>query len=996
MPTFRKTFLFFSLLLCLAFSGIAVGQYRFDTWTTDNGLPQNGVRQIAQTPEGYLWFTTFDGLVRFDGLIFTTFNKSNTKGIINNRFTGLFVDDDGTIYATTMDDGVVTVYKNGEFRTYDSATVPGRFVTDFKKDDAGYVKFLTDDDDRKGRSWYRIVDDKFEFIEKYGKPNNGIKVQGKTGKTWTINPTNVVESGDGFERTIAVDLSRLGSDIISFEDRNGALWLGENRVYRIKDGEVKIFGENDGLPAHSYYHSFWDEPDGSVWFASGGNSAATVGLIQYKDDKLTIWGAEQGLQGSTISNVFVDREGTPWLATDRGLARRRKKIIQTYSKADGIDHSEIYPILKARDGAIWIGSIKGLTVYRNGKFTPVDLISAPDAVDDQKWKNGRAFVQSLWEAPNGNLWVGVSGALYIVQNGVARSVESGGHFFAIQSDNQGNVWAASTRGIFRFVDEKLVQQYTAADGLPSENVTSIFQDSKGQLWFGSYGGLTKFENGKFINYSVKDGLVGNYVRTIYEDGDGTLWIGTYDQGLSRYRDGQFVNYNEQNGLFNNGVFAIREDRNGFFWISSNRGIYRVSKSELNALADGKIAKINSVGYGKEDGMLSNECNGGRQPSSLVDEQGRFWFPTQDGIAIVDPMAETTNSLAPAVVIEGVVADREPVDYRNGVKIRAGVRDLEITYTGISLIKSDQVKFEYKLDGRDTDWIDAGTRRTAYYSNLAPGDYKFHVRAANSDGVLNETGVSVGLSLTPFFYQTRLFGLLAVLVAAVFLLLVWKISVKQLESRERKLMRLVSARTEELAEANRVLQDLANSDGLTKIGNRRRFESFLTDEWHRAVRFRTPISLLLLDIDHFKLYNDTYGHQAGDDCLQVVARSLASAVKRPTDLVARFGGEEFAIVLGGTDAIGARQIADEVIATIKNLRIPHRSSETTNILTISIGISSMEANLESSHIELVREADKALYQAKANGRDQIYQTGQMMIDDIPVPMIIRDHLDAPPS
>ena len=403
-----------------------------------------------------------------------------------------------------------------------------------------------------------------------------------------------------------------------------------------------------------------------------------------------------------------------------------------------------------------------------------------------------------------------------------------------------------------------------------------------------------------------------------------------------------------------------------------------------------------MGYGKEDGMLSNECNGGRQPSSLVDDQGRFWFPTQDGIAIVDPTAETTNSLAPAVVIEGIVADRETVDFRNGVNIKAGVRDLEIKYTGISLIKSDQVKFQYKLDGRDTDWIDAGTRRTAYYSNLAPGDYKFHVRAANSDGVLNETGATVEVSLTPFFYQTRLFGLLVVLGAALFLLLIWKISVKQLESRERKLSRLVAERTAELAEANRELQDLANSDGLTKIGNRRRFESFLTDEWHRAIRFQTSISLLLLDIDHFKLYNDSYGHQAGDDCLQVVARTLASTIKRPTDLVARFGGEEFAVVLGGTDAAGAKQIASEIIARIGDLRIPHRLSETAKILTISVGISTIEPSLESSHIELIREADRALYQAKANGRNQVYQTGQTLIDDIPVPMIIRDHMDARPN
>jgi diguanylate cyclase (GGDEF)-like protein len=641
--------------------------------------------------------------------------------------------------------------------------------------------------------------------------------------------------------------------------------------------------------------------------------------------------------------------------------------------------------------------MRGLTTYKNGRFEAIELGQpSPGLPEKMAWKNGRAFVQSLWEDLRGRIWVGLNGGMFIIENGVATKVYSDGHVFAIASTSDGSVWAATNKGILKFDGEKIAAQYTKADGLPNDFITTIFEDSKGRIWFGSFGGLSQYVDGKFINHTTKEGLVGNYVRTIYEDNDGVLWIGTYDQGLSRFKDGKFTSYGVEDGLYNSGVFAIREDAAGYFWISSNRGIYRVSRAELNDFADGRISKINSVGYGREDGMLNNECNGGRQPSSLVDDQGRFWFPTQDGVSIVDPLQETRNPLAPTVVIESLIADREPIDMQTSATFAAGLKDLEIKYTGISLIKSEQVKFQYKLEGHDTEWVDAGTRRTAYYSYLPPGEYEFVVRAANSDGVWNEQGASKKLSLTPYFYQTEFFTMLVVACAAVLLLLVWKISIHQLESRERKLTKLVAARTAELAEANKILQDLANSDGLTKIGNRRRFESFLTDEWHRAVRFRTPISLLLLDIDHFKLYNDSYGHQAGDDCLQVVARSLASVVKRPTDLVARFGGEEFAIVLGGTDAVGARQIADDVMATIKNLRIPHRSSQTSNIITISVGISSMEATLESSHIELVREADKALYQAKANGRDQIHQTGQMMIDDIPVPMIIRDHMDAQPN
>lgn len=958
------------LLICFAAS-TAAGQYRFDTWTTDNGLPQNGVRKIAQTPEGYLWFTTFDGLVRFDGVKFTTFNKSNTKGIINNRFTSIFIEDDGTIYAPTMDDGVLSIYRNGEFMSYDSDIVPGRYVDWFEKDSDGNVRFLSEDDDRKGRTWYRLVDGKFENLGKLEPVNDGRVIQGKLGSVWTINQNGITESRDGIDTFVPLDLKTLTAHINVFEDSTGALWLSEQRVYRIKDGKLRVFSEDDGLTASSYYHSFWEEKDNSVWFASGGNSAISIGLVQIKADKVTIWGTEQGLTSTTISHAFVDREGTPWLATDRGLARRRKQIIQGFSKADGIDHHEVYPMLRAKDGTIWIGSVQGLTTYKDGKFEAQKLRSAPGTDKESQWPSGRAFVQSLWEAPNGKIWVGLSGGLFTVENGIATKLQSDAYYMAIQNDKDGNVWAATTRGLYKFAGEELVQKFTASDGLPSDNMTTIFQDSKGNLWFGSYGGLSRFENGKFINYSTKNGLAGNYVRSIYEDNEGTLWIGTYDQGMSRFKDGSFFNYGEFNGLYNSGVFAIREDESNNFWISSNRGIYRVSRRELNDLAEGLINKINSIGYGKEDGMLSTECNGGRQPASLVDDKGRFWFPTQDGVAIVDPKAETSNPFPPTIVVEGIVADHAKVDFVNGAALEPGLKDLEIQYTGISLIKSSQIKFQYMLEGRDSDWVDAGTRRTAYYSYLPPGEYTFRVRAANSDGVWNEQGTSVKITARPFFYQTQAFLLLVVFAGTLLLFLIWKISVKQLEQRERKLTRLVAERTRELAEANENLQALANSDGLTKIGNRRRFESFLSDEWHRAVRFKTEISLILIDIDHFKRFNDTYGHQAGDDCLQKVADALAETIKRPTDLVARFGGEEFALVLGGTSSAGARLIAEQAVENVRKMRVMHRGSETSPFLTVSVGIATAFPDLDMSEIDLIRNADRALYKAKENGRDRIF-------------------------
>ncbi len=982
-----------SLILSIAVS-TALGQYRFDTWTTDNGLPQNGVRQVTQTPDGYLWFTTFDGLVRFDGLRFTTFNKSNTKGITNNRFTGIYADKDGTIYATTMEDGILTIYRNGVFTTLPSDQVPGHYLGRIEPEADGKLRFLSEDEDRKGKSWFHFTDGKFEFVEKQASIDVDKVVNGKFGTQWTITRQGVAETRNGQTSFIPLNLSNINFRPNAFEDRDGSLWLGENEVHRIRNGELRTFGGNDGLPANSIYHSFWQESDGAVWFSSGGASSHGVGLIEIRGEELKVWGKGHGLGNTSILDLFNDREGTTWLATDRGLSRRRKQVIQGYSTESGINHSEIYPLYRDRKDNIWIGSTKGLSIYRDGKFEPVDFTPAdPSAPPNKTWGAGRMSVQSLYEDENGTMWIGLNGGIFLAKDGKAENLLEGSHVFAIKNDSKGNVWVATNKGILQFRNYELTAQYSTKDGLPNEFMTFIHEDSKGILWFGGYGGLSKFEAGRFKNYTSKEGLAGNYVRTIYEDKDGIFWIGTYDEGMSRFDGSRFVNFKESNGLYNSGVFAIEEDAAGLFWISSNRGIYRVKKQELNDLAAGRITKINSVGYGKEDGMLSNECNGGRQPASVRDKDGRFWFPTQEGVSIVDPAVEKPNPLPPNVVIEEVLSEREPIAFRGGISIEPGNKDLEIRYTGISTVKPEQIKFQYKLEGHDTEWIDAGTRRVAHYSYLPPGNYSFKVRASNSDGVWSPQEASVKVELWPFFYQTKAFILLCVLGFAVALLLIWKISVHQLEARERKLTRLVAERTAELAKANENLQSLANSDGLTKIGNRRRFETFLADEWHRAVRFKTEISLIMIDIDHFKLFNDTYGHHAGDECLQRVAEAFAETIKRPTDLVARFGGEEFALVLGGTDAAGAQQIAEMAVDNIRRMQIRHSESLTSEFLTVSAGVATVFATFDMTENDLIKLADAALYKAKRDGRDRIFVYDQITRGSLNADILARDILIA---
>lgn len=963
------------LLVCALVFGcqISFGQYRFDTWTTDNGLPQNGVRSITQTPDGYLWFTTFDGLVRFDGVRFTTFNTSNTEGIINNRFTTLYSDKVGNLYATTGEDGVLTIYRNGVFTSYSSDQVPGSSITRVLPDNNGELRYATVDVETGLREWYYLRDGKFVFSEKYTEENKEIKYIGKSGAQWTITSTEITELRDGKSTLYPYNIEAVLAHTQYFEDSEAGLWITGNKLIRLKDGKIEDHTSKGTFKKLRIFHSFWEDPDGSVWCAEGSISFAGAGLVRFNKGQISVFGEKDGLSNSNINSVFRDREGTTWLGTAKGLNRLSKKVITAYSKQDGLIDSEVYPIYRDRAGEVWIGTSKGLTILSNGDFNSLDSMGNSKATPENlKAQNFGVYIQALFEDSNGAMWLGTSGGLALWQHGQIKQLNKFGSrgIFAIHEDRSGKVWVATNMWLEVYENYKLVKRYSVKDGLPNNFMLLIFEDSKGRLWFGGYGGLSEFRDGKFINYTKNEGLAGNHVRTIYEDSAGTFWIGTYDGGLSRFKDGRFVNYKMKDGLYNNGVFAIEEDKRGNFWISSNGGIYRVNKKELNDFADGKIDKINSVGYGKQDGMLSNECNGGRQPASMRDKDGKFWFPTQDGVVVVDPEAETYNSHAPPVVIESATVEREKVDFSQGLVIEPGQKNIEINYAGTSLIKSEQIKFKYKLENHDADWVDAGTRRTVYYSYLPPGNYRFHVIAANSDGIWNETGATIDLELKPFFYQTSWFYVACSAFGVFILLLIWKSSVYQLKAREKRLGQLVEVKTLELQSANAELQQLANSDGLTSIANRRQFDEFLTSEWNRAVRGKTEISMVLVDIDHFKLFNDTYGHRQGDECLKKVAEALSTATNRPTDLVARFGGEEFAIILGATDAVGAVTIAELASQLVDKLCIEHSASETNNFVTVSIGVATMYPNLSTSPNDLIEKTDHALYQAKREGRNRI--------------------------
>jgi ligand-binding sensor domain-containing protein len=317
-----------------------------------------------------------------------------------------------------------------------------------------------------------------------------------------------------------------------------------------------------------------------------------------------------GLPANQLTSLYQDREGSLWVGTyNHGVVRVRAQAVRSISKDDGLSGNNVYPIVQDRDGAVWIGTWDGgLSKYLDGKFTSFlhrsgfpDLITALNA-DSQ-----------------GRLWIGTWGGVGRMEDdrfvNLTTTLGITGHpVFIIFEDRGGGFWFGTRTGLFRFTGQGTVSRYGTSDGLASDDVRDIIEDRRGDIWIASYGGLTRWHEGKFTSLTTKDGLASDTVRSLYEDADGTLWIGTYDGGLSRFRDGKFVNYRTTDGLFSNGIFRVLEDARGNFWMSCNRGIFRVRRDQLEDFAAGKIRQLTCVPYGKEDGLVHTECNGGQRKS----------------------------------------------------------------------------------------------------------------------------------------------------------------------------------------------------------------------------------------------------------------------------------------------------------------------------------------------------------------------------------------------
>ena len=743
-----------------------------------------------------MWLGTYGGLVRFDGVRFTVFNAGNTEGLKGNRVYSLCEGLDGTLWIGTGDGGL-SRFKQGIFRAYsDKDGLPSQGITSVMEDRDGVLWMAS----RVGL--VRLKDGKFTtFTAADGLPSILISslLQDRNGDLWIGTSDGLVEYREGRFTTYTTKDGMASNYVWALcEGKDGSLWIGTRGggLIRWKSGAFSAYSTANGLRSNTIRCLALDH-EGNLWI---GNELNGTNWLRPEDGTITAYAKKDGLSDDGVTSLAVDAERNIWVGTGRGgLNRLREGKVVPFGEEQGLPDFSTVAVTEDRDGTMWIAaSCGGLVRVAAGKVTRY----RPDEI----LRNG--CIWSLCADRDGGVWIGSwGGGMAKYQNGrftpytTANSALSNNVVLSIYQDRAGALWIGTGQGLNRWWNGE-TQVFRVADGLVNDDVRFITEDRAGALWIATAGGMSRFKDRKFTNYTTGNGLPHNVVRAIHEDAAGAVWIGTYAGGLCRLKDGRFTYYSLKAGMADEVVSRILEDGQGNFWMSGNQGITSISLRELNDFADGKIRSLKPVIYGTADGMKDSECNGGSQPAGWRTRDGRLWFPTQRGVAVVTPGAFLLNQRPPPIVIENCLIDRQAVSFEDQLRIEAGQTSLEIHYTGLSLVKSDQVRFRYRLEGLNPDWVEAGTQRAAYYSYLPPGQYTFTVIAANSDGVWNNEGRKLCITVVPHFWQTWWFLTLCTLIVAG--VVFW--------AYERRVSHLQKAR---LAQENFARQLIASQEGERK-------------------------------------------------------------------------------------------------------------------------------------------------------------------------------------
>ncbi len=770
------------------------GDYTIENWQVEQGLPQVSVTSLAQTADGYLWIGTFNGLARFDGVRFKVFDEGNTPALGNSAITHLQVDDEGTLWIVTLAGGVVRLTA-GQFTMVLKENAHILLESPGLPDASGRRLLLLD---RSG-AWHQIERGQvlpLDWTKCFGTDDAPSFLFENASTGWVAQQGTIHRSHEtAFPLSSSAESSREAVTVTNCSvgvSQAGGHWLAmTNGLYRLQQGtlstRVALFPLRVGAP-----YMLQEDGQGTLWAGQWGTGLLGLGTQG-------VWrqlSGGDGLADNFVTCLFRDREGSLWVGTGQGgLHRIRPRTFRTYETAGG--PNVVMSLFQDRQERMWFGvNGGGLHTLKDERLQPVD---SPPVL--------RAYplTYSLLADHSGGLWIGLYGMRllhwkadtvtpYDVGEGPLKPMTP----HVLFQDRAGTIWAGCTHSLLRY-EEGRFKRYTVRDGLSSDTVVALAEDAAGVLYIGTDGGgLNSLSQGSFKCFSENDGLADNHLTSLYVDRDQTLWIGTANGGVSRFKDGRFASFGVKDGLPSNTLGSVIEDDMGQLWLGSNRGIIRLQRTALNAYLDGKLHPLPWQLFDRSDGLSAISTSSGGQPRSLKAKDGKMWFATVKGAAVIDPRRLLFNSIPPPVVIEEFVMDeRVQILWGSGsvqatlnqvksageksrgsflsgagsfepspsgksptLEVPPRTHRVEFHFTGLSLVAPEKVSFRYRLDPYDAGWVQAGSRRIAYYTGIPPGRYQFCVTACNNDGVWNETGAALGLMVLPPWWMTWWFRTVA--------------------------------------------------------------------------------------------------------------------------------------------------------------------------------------------------------------------------------------------
>ena len=769
-----------------------VSQYAHATWRIRDGFVKGEIHAIAQTPDGFLLLGTDFGLVRFDGVRTTPWQPGRGRALPSSVIRNLLVARDGALWIATQ--GGLARWSRGELSTY--RQLNGWVVNGLAQDRQGTVWAAA-----YATGLSRLCAIGNSRIDCYGKDGNfgawvDPVVEDRNGILWIATAKGLWHWRPGPPRLISLpDTLAGGPYSLTGMSTGGILALTANGAYQIVEGKVTEYW----IPsASSGWHpnAVVRDRDGAIWIGGQGN-----GILHLHNGRRDEFGPSDGLSGDRVGTLFEDREGNVWASTVGGLDRFRALPATTYSTRQGV--VGFYDaVLADRDGSIWFSTSVGLYRWQGDHFTVYRAIHEKsyrrpqqsmrsDLVREVTVRGlGDSLGASLFQDHRGRVWLSTTSGLGYLEHNRFESIAGmpPGLIDSIVEEPDGDLWVAhEDAGLLELSSDRVVREIPWTKIGRRDFGTRVAVDPGGGLWVGFLkGGIVHVVDGQFrSSYGSREGLAKGRVNALRIASDGAVWVAT-DGGLSRLKAGHIATLSTKDGLPCDDVDSSIEDE-GSLWVYTACGLVSIADPDLQSWIAGldqpqpRRSKIPLKVLEDSDGVRSFSSLSSLSPHIARTADGRLWFVAPDGLTVVDPRHLTLNPLPPPVHVEQLIADRAAFDPSLPVHLPPLVRDLQIDYTALSLVAPEKVQFRYRLEGRDEDWQDVGTRRQAFYSDLPPGSYRFRVIASNNSGVWNTQGATLAFTIAPAYWQTNWFRALCVLVLLGLLWTAYLLRLRQLTS-----------------------------------------------------------------------------------------------------------------------------------------------------------------------------------------------------------------------